>query len=96
MGHSVLDKFFLWCPLVISFCVVMSSCHLFVISVATVDQNGELLDETFLTGEMSNDDSNPDMVVWRVWTHCETLCDKYMTFLVRPGTCLASLVLEEM
>jgi hypothetical protein len=32
----------------------------------------------------------------RVWSCCKTLHDKYVTFLARPGSCLATLVLREM
>jgi hypothetical protein len=30
-----------------------------------------------------------------VWSWWETLRDKYVTFLARPGSCLATLVLQE-
>jgi hypothetical protein len=31
---------------------------------------------------------------FRVWSRCETLRDEYMTFLARPGSHLATLVLR--
>jgi hypothetical protein len=35
-------------------------------------------------------------ILSRVWSRCETMQDKYVTFLARPGSRLATLVLQEM
>ncbi len=36
------------------------------------------------------------IIVIRVWSRCKTLRDKYMTFLMRPGSRLTTLVSQEM
>ncbi len=37
-----------------------------------------------------------DGKICRVWSHCKILQEDYMTVLVRPGSCLATLVSQEM
>ncbi len=39
---------------------------------------------------------NVEQLIHRVWSCCETLQDEYVTFLARPGSRLATLVLQEM